>query len=600
MQIYNRFYTEAYADYYGHITATPHEQPHERLPASLLKRLEQIAATKPLAGARLLELGPGGGLFLYGAQQQGATVLGIEPSEQFYRNLCARNIPCIQESLEDVIPEQLDQMDIIAMFHVLEHFYDPNEALQKCRTLLHQDGILVIEVPNVLKPFRSLDRFFFRYVHPSNFSPQTLDAMLAKHGFKVCLMDTGGSDWLQPQSLFVVARKQEANAQEWRYPQQRADQVIEHLQVYARHWWMWGMPARYACQLSRYLRRINRRVRRFKTLVLHAISVNNPSSHTHIVQYSHIPKHYIACACCGSEEYLPACQGDRYGFGLQTVVCCQCGFIFTNPRPTDEWFAEFYRYHYRHYYESVEVPDEAYLQRDWICGRHRRNLDMLVPLLSHTGRLLDIGCAEGTFLHIFQQQFPAWRVQGIEPSEQFSAFARSYYHLEDVHTCGIEALHTWPTQTFDLITASHVLEHLLHPESFFVMVRRLLNDNGLLFLDVPDAEHCTKHLHNIHIGHVYHFTEQSIRNFCTKYGFHVEHVVQGNGKAAWTLQVVARKQSSLPEHWLPPSVDSRSVARSFAKNCSLWVNMRRTWHSRFIVPLRRGAGKYLRKMGLWC
>ena len=58
--------------------------------------------------------------------------------------------------------------------------------------LLADGGILAVEVPNILKPFRSLDRYFLRYVHPSSFSPLTLETMLQKHGFQQRFVDEGG------------------------------------------------------------------------------------------------------------------------------------------------------------------------------------------------------------------------------------------------------------------------------------------------------------------------------------------------------------------------------------------------------------------------
>src|SRR4051794_28208649 len=110
--------------------------------------------------------------------------------------------------------------------------------------------------------------------------------------------------------------------------------------------------------------------------------------------YAGLAKEVVPCACCGSERCLSAVKGDRYGFGFVTVVCAECGFIFTNPRPREEWFEQFYRQHYRHFYEGTLVPDQKYLERDWIRGRHSRNLDFLAPLLSSEGVLLDVGCAE--------------------------------------------------------------------------------------------------------------------------------------------------------------------------------------------------------------
>jgi 2-polyprenyl-3-methyl-5-hydroxy-6-metoxy-1,4-benzoquinol methylase len=235
-EIYERFYTEAYSTYYGHIAASPHGEKRVNMPKTIERRLDQIKAIGPLTGARLLEAGPGYGLFLWWAQKQGAEVLGVEPSPDFYRELKANGTPAILGSLEDIDIDQVGQFDIITMFHVLEHFYDPNDALVRCRNLLQPRGLLVVEVPNILKPFRHLDRYFLRYVHPCNFSPETLCAMLEKHGFDTLIMDQGGDDWRSPQNLFVIGRKRERVPSEWSFPRQSAGEVLHHLRRYQSRW----------------------------------------------------------------------------------------------------------------------------------------------------------------------------------------------------------------------------------------------------------------------------------------------------------------------------------------------------------------------------
>ncbi|MFN8528533.1 MAG: methyltransferase domain-containing protein [Anaerolineae bacterium] len=287
------------------------------------------------------------------------------------------------------------------------------------------------------------------------------------------------------------------------------------------------------------------------------------------IDYRSLPKYEVPCACCGSMDYQVARRGDRFKFGLRTVVCTQCGLLFTSPRPSAEWFDEFYRFHYRKYYEAVDQPDETYLNRDWIRGRHLRNIDILAPHLKPVGMLLDIGCAEGTFLHAFGERFPDWHKIGIDPSESFTAFARSHFHLDNIHQGNIQALTTWDAEQFDLITAGHVLEHLLDPNEFFILCRRLLKPDGLLFIDVPDTESGIRGLQNIHIGHVYHFTRSTISNFLAKHGFGIVAIQSDSTPHPWTMLVIGAKQLTTPTDWKPQPVDSSAIKRRFYQHTSL-------------------------------
>ncbi|MDB6027439.1 MAG: hypothetical protein JWM68_3662 [Verrucomicrobiales bacterium] len=285
-------------------------------------------------------------------------------------------------------------------------------------------------------------------------------------------------------------------------------------------------------------------------------------------------------------------KGDRYEFGIRTVACSQCGLIFTSPRPPDDWFEKFYRYHYRQYYESVSVPDEAYLNRDWIKGRHTRNVNLLASLLPTKGTILDIGCAEGTFLDLFRREFPCWTLHGIEPSEDFSKFAVAHYGLQGVAMAKFEELSVrYLPSSFDLITASHVLEHLLSPDDFFKTARVLLKPGGLLFIDVPDAEGDVKGISNLHIGHVYHFSSGSLDQFLAKHGFTKVRAQKGDEKPIrWTFQVVARKAASLPS-WKPATVDIKRIARDFRKHCQIgWTDR----ISKVVKPVKRSVAGLFR------
>lgn len=230
-EIYNRFYTEAYADYYGGIAGSARIGTPTKEPKYFGMILNEIQNLRPLHSTHLMEVGPGKGHFLYWARHRGATVLGVEPSNEFYNILQENGLPSLNTTLEKLTVNDIGNFDVIAMFHVLEHFYDPNRALEQCRKLLNEAGLLVIIVPNVLMPYRSLDRYFLRYVHLSNFSPETLIAMLYKHGFVAEFFGTQGNDWHQPRNLFLIARKLPGIPETLELPTQTAEEVESVLKV---------------------------------------------------------------------------------------------------------------------------------------------------------------------------------------------------------------------------------------------------------------------------------------------------------------------------------------------------------------------------------
>src|SRR5207245_4865170 len=97
--------------------------------------------------------------------------------------------------------------------------------------------------------------------------------------------------------------------------------------------------------------------------------------------------------------------------------------------------------------------------------------------------VLDIGCGDGYFLRIMRDL--GWTVQGLEPDPKAAAFARAYGL--DIIQSPIEHA-SLPSNAFDVITTSHVIEHVLEPVTFLSVARRALRPDGLLYVFTPNAE----------------------------------------------------------------------------------------------------------------
>ena len=150
------------------------------------QRIERIRRLKP--GGSLLDVGCGRGYFLQTATGAGYRAYGIDVSEKAVA-YAGRvfNARADVRSMENLI-EANEQFDVVTLWHVLEHFVDPFDALQQIRQLLKPGGMCVVEVPNV----RSLKFLLSRtkweggnhpLYHRTFFSAKTLSAALERSGF---------------------------------------------------------------------------------------------------------------------------------------------------------------------------------------------------------------------------------------------------------------------------------------------------------------------------------------------------------------------------------------------------------------------------------
>ena len=200
-EVYYSFYANDYEKHYGKSTAS---QPITVVP-DFFKKLKEFIDPKELD---FLEIGPGRGNVIFHAATMFKSVLGVEPSEKFASYLTnVLNIPTLNTTGEEFFKTNTNLFDVVSMFHVLEHIYDPTIALADIHKLLNKDGILIIEVPNVFKPFRDADFYFLRFVHLFNFSPFSLSNLLKKNGFEILYLNDGGNEWNKPENILVFARK---------------------------------------------------------------------------------------------------------------------------------------------------------------------------------------------------------------------------------------------------------------------------------------------------------------------------------------------------------------------------------------------------------
>ena len=132
-------------------------------------------------GERVLDVGCRRGVSLRAMKKKvDIEAYGIEPGETDAAIAAERGIHMHVGVLETFEPGDL-QFDQVQMFHVLEHLHDPLDCLIRLRSLLKPNGRLIIEVPDAMAPYGTL-QWFFQYPHLYSFSRNTLAALFRRAG----------------------------------------------------------------------------------------------------------------------------------------------------------------------------------------------------------------------------------------------------------------------------------------------------------------------------------------------------------------------------------------------------------------------------------
>jgi hypothetical protein len=154
-------------------------------------------------------------------------------------------------------------------------------------------------------------------------------------------------------------------------------------------------------------------------------------------------------------------------------------------------------------------------------------------VLASSGRLLDIGCANGPLLREFGRRAPGWTLAGTEFNDKYRAAVERLPGVTAFYTCPVDEI----SGTFTLITLMHVLEHIPDPVRFLTQVRGRLDDSGHLVVEVPDARQNPFDL--LIADHCSHFTAGTLTDCVRRAGYEV--VARATDCVPKEISLLARK-----------------------------------------------------------
>lgn len=229
-------------------------------------------------------------------------------------------------------------------------------------------------------------------------------------------------------------------------------------------------------------------------------------------------EHLDRCPVCGAEAsttiYASLTDGVfGYPETSRLVQCDACGSGYLNPRLTPERIGEAYTQYYTHGSVRAPAAEEARavslrtrVANDYrrvrfgepgltclpggrflasLMPQKRRTIDRSyrdLPRTTEPLSVLDIGCGNGQYLATVKRL--GHRVVGVDPDPQAVAYG-SGAGLDLRHG---DAFSILPSDgPFDVITMSHVIEHVHDPRRVLSHVHDLLVPGGTLWVETPNV-----------------------------------------------------------------------------------------------------------------
>ena len=159
---------------------------------------------------------------------------------------------------------------------------------------------------------------------------------------------------------------------------------------------------------------------------------------------------------------------------------------------------------------------------DWVDLEASSLIKSLTSLAPQTkGRLLDVGCGEKPYEHIFRPYVDSYI--GIEYSETFGQTSAATKPGKADFVYDGKVL-PFEDKSFDTVLSIQVLEHTPSPQPLIQQMARVLRDNGVLILSAPFCFRLHEAPHDY-----YRYSPHVLRLLCQEAGLEVTHMESRGG-----------------------------------------------------------------------
>lgn len=171
---------------------------------------------------------------------------------------------------------------------------------------------------------------------------------------------------------------------------------------------------------------------------------------------------------------------------IDIYYCKECYFYYSDNQNNQEDYNNYYL-NFNNYSEYVISPD-----KDEKCFKY------ITKHINNIKSILDYGCG----------------------NKIISKLLKTYYSEVDIYDINMSDI----SKKYDCIVISHVLEHIYDIDSFINKIFNITNDNGYIYIEIPNAEFYEKFIENgplqeINMEHINFFSKYSLVKLMIKHNY---------------------------------------------------------------------------------
>lgn len=213
------------------------------------------------------------------------------------------------------------------------------------------------------------------------------------------------------------------------------------------------------------------------------------------------------CPVCNSAESVFFANNGY----LDYVQCQECALVYMNPtldlaavqqgfQGDDQLLMDYFKIiaQFRTT-PSSEKPDPSTDNKLKDIYRHKSR-----------GKLLDIGCSVGDFLHKARHFYD---VEGLEINPVTAAIAEQRFRVHKDYLHNLIARDSGGfSKRYDIVSMHQILYGVPDPSGLLKDIHTILKDDGILYINTPNADSYAMRLFKGRCNHLYGYTTQNIFN----------------------------------------------------------------------------------------
>ena len=221
--------------------------------------------------------------------------------------------------------------------------------------------------------------------------------------------------------------------------------------------------------------------------------------------------------------------------------------------------------------DAIKFNSEAY--PDSRCGQDDSRVQAILPLVGRVGRVLDVGCLDGTIGELFLKS--GNDVYGLDASEP--AVAKAVQCGIKAQLGNVEQRFPFEDDYFDAVFAGEIIEHIFDVDMMLSEIFRVLKPGGHFVVTTPNLAALGRRLMlllniNPHIeisftgnaaGHIRYFVKNTFYEILEKHGFKVEvfrsDVVNFNASGSLKSLALARVFPTLGKSLIVKAVKPETI-----------------------------------------